>query len=416
MSEIEHLRKIFRKNIDDIPTMDYNTYIQPKKPVTYTITQNHVDIIKNYLKKFNKLTEEQQKKVSDNTDQLTGVYRIIKLTKTITSYSFSSYSVYHFMLINIVNNVLNRTSTFDDDCIGTKLELIEYVKPNKDTKKLVISRKQYYNDKTPVKLQPLVDEKPTPMVKTMIKRNLDFYYDMYKTHIGDYQFSCSYIYIYSASINSKKYMFYSKKKLDLSNEKVMKPFVKKIRNIEIIKKYIKKHKTTTIKYEFILKHVVDNDLHLDIILDRFSILMKPFFNKNFRLNESSFLLKPLSIDMKKRLKQFIFIRVNKLLWNRRLDTKINKKLKNKRYVYIISNKRNKYATLRFGKYSPLIIINKLYDSILQNEKLDSLQRDMSIYKESDFNFKVIHILRKNHTKSGVMKEIRRKHKPFHYDR
>ena len=120
---LEALRSIFRvkdKN-DSIPILRSNEFVKHK--LIYTITNKHVKIMKQYIKHFNKLNDKEKQIVTDNFDQLTGIHRLIKIKNENIKYSYTSFSMYHFMMLNILNKLLGKYSVLSDEMVNDKIIL-----------------------------------------------------------------------------------------------------------------------------------------------------------------------------------------------------------------------------------------------------------------------------------------------------
>lgn len=377
MNNINKLKNIFKVHIDELPIMKFNFYTKPKTEYIMTVNKNHIGIMKEFIKDFNKLNNFDKTKLLNGDGVNNEIKRIVKVQyNDKVNIIYTSYTVYHCMMINIMNKLMNKKSIFDDvnkSMINTELILLEYVKPEKNTRKLVLDRKEYYINHIDV----LSDTKKITNKKVShIKKNIKFYMDMYKSFTEKKLFKTKKIHIYIAKDKiNRSLMFYT---TNLKKDKI--PELKE--------------KIDYNDYKLLGTENIENELHKNIILDKYVLLFKPSLNPNFKLSESKMLNKVLNINTKKKLKQLMFVRVNKLFWKLRLE-KHNDKYKNKIYVYkILNNKSNNYI-YNVSDKTPLNTIDELYNALFikQRKDLSNFEKDLFIYKEKYFSFNIIKIVK-----------------------
>jgi len=429
MSNIDKLRKVLFKTRERTPYLKANTFRNPKdkETVSYMVTKEMVKQIENFRADFNKLKKDDMTKVLENKNNKE-LYKIYKISfKTNEYIGFTSSSLYFVIMFNLYTFLEGNKSVLKDlnpDLINTKIELIEYVKPQKGTKKLAMERKSFYGGSS-ITLTPAttattikhatITTKPQNTIEDNYQIYLSLYSDTLQCNKSKNLKMNMYIYIASIDQGKKKYMFYTQKKLHLQKKDKMKEIIKEIKSIKAITTYLSKSNAKhDIMFEKIGYEKVQNSLHMDILIDRYRDIHKPNINSERKLDETSNLSKELNDKTKKNLKDIVSIRINRMLFKNRLY-KNEKWLKGKHYIYLIQNNINNNSLISDSKDIPSQIIGNHFDNILNKKKKSKLQQDLSMYTENHFKFKILKVLHDTDDVNKIKKKYKDKYKPKGYD-
>lgn len=380
MLEIKKLRKIlYKKEYDTI--LEENSFKKyPSTKLSYTIDKIDIEYIKYFKEKFNNLDTDTKEKILER--EKSDNYKIYRISKNGKEYIGSTSStLFFFYRYNIYLRLSNKNSVFDlidENPLGSTITLLEIVRPKKGTRKLVNVRKEQYK---------------TNKLKKKVPKLIDIYESIYENiscgGFGDKQKR----YIYYAESDNKSFLFMTNKKIRLLD------------NIkDKIKKKLKTKKKDDIKIKLIKKTKIRNILEENIMKDKYRILYKPSINNKFVLSELENFTQPITDDKIKELKKKIFLRINKHKFINRIK---KHKTEEDTYIYMLCNKINGNGVIKHSNKEPEIVIKNMYDTALKGSK-STLSKDLSMFDQKVFKFKILRILKKKDNLNIVLERFKSK--------
>lgn len=375
---IDRLRKILHNNefTTEINEGGYKRYKKTK--LSYKITKQDIEYVKYFSKHFNQLSDKDKDRVLDK--EKSGNYKIYVLSgKNGMEYIGStSTSLFFFYRFNMYLKINNQQSVFDHingSVEGSKITLLEIVNPQGNNRELVNERKRVYQDKmtNSGKVDPIKIDTGA----------IDAYMSIYRTMMCGSFGKKEPRYIYRAHTNNNSYIFMTKKLIN--NNKI------KHRLEDIFKK-------KEIDIDLIEKTFIRNELEENILADRYRIIYKPTLNKKFKLKELEEFSSPVTDEKIKEFKRIIFLRINKMRFMSRVSDKTTN------YVYMLRNKVNGNGIIKYEKEDPKTLIGKIYDRAIKRSN-GSLPKDVTIYEEKEFEFKILRVLKEDDDPDVVVRRF-----------